>query len=586
MTLPPQKRKRGRPPKRPILSEADDSYDRGSSSSPELSAETSAKKKRRRRNNDDEFSFPASEFLLLDYDIAPLGMTRQASKEIALVSLRKRQEYEPLPSSKSEIRLATREVSSSSVETKQNGLVKSLLPRVPVASSRETSNVQSLEENSIEVVEISSQSTEDEEEHTSWQDSESVKEYIVISSQSDSDGEEQDLTKTKLKKKTRKKEKSSTVVSENGKSERRENGVGQKKGTAKLKKTLPVEDHAKKSSQWPTVDAFPPIDFSFEDNAAVSEVERDKKSSINTKNIPEVFEIEKIKVINAQTVSQTTDENSNQVTSSLLSRSLPSKFSVSKFQSVLKKSSQEKVRTPGVLDNNTKSDSVQKNTDLSGANKKKITSASAKISSAPSSPVMTSKEAGNILESNVNRRENNEIENSVTKMPIDMATSQLGNQSIGAVKRLSAKSFKGRARRTDGRPKSVRNVKKRLSVDNLTGIQPSFAASTKSPISENSTGGEMNETLGKPEKQMVASTTADLLPMQNKTSSVPLMDGDLIGAIIQDSAKIDESKFKQQTVVPSAKKEAKTQGSGNTQKNVQEELDTFKPWVSNFQCMA
>lgn len=40
----------------------------------------------------------------------------------------------------------------------------------------------------------------------------------------------------------------------------------------------------------------------------------------------------------------------------------------------------------------------------------------------------------------------------------------------------------------------------------------------------------------------MASTTADLLPMQNKTKAMPLMDGDLIGMIIQDNGKIDESK--------------------------------------------
>lgn len=568
MILPPQKRKRGRPPKQRILSEGEkQTLDRLSSSSPELSEENGAKKRRRRTNKDDEFSTPLSaQYLLLGCEIAPVGMTRQASKELALISLRKKQECESMTSIKSEARTATEEASSS--KTKQDGLAQS---EKRETDGVETKNVSS-KEDEFEVIEISSQSTEEDEEQSSSQNSERViKEYIVISSQSESEGEEegvptkpaQDSSKTPLKK--NEKETSLNVDTEKDTSEKKEDGVGKKNGFTKLKKSVPSGDRAKKNNQCSNVDMFPAIDFSNEGKAAVSEVERSKASSLNTERIPEAFEVDETKGFN----EHATDENSNQVAPPVIQKGSVAS-PLSKLQSLFKKSVQDKNAISGILDNNTMSDSQQKSKELSGAacNKKSnvtITSVSVK-----------------------NFRENNDME-AVMRRAIDMDTSHPGSQDFGTAKRRSEKSgeqsVKGKARRTEGRPKSIRAIKKRLSIDSSAEKQENFVASTKSPISENVIGAR-SEALGKPEKQMLASTTADLLPMQSKNSFVPLMDGDLIGAIIQDSGNIDESKVKSHIGAQSTKKEGKSQDGGNTQKIAQDETEKFKPWVSNFSVVS
>lgn len=88
MALPQQKRKRGRPPKQQLFSDTD-TAEQYSSTSPETSDHNTATKRRKSSIKDDEplFGISPTDFLLLDYgEIAPLGLTRQASKELALVS--------------------------------------------------------------------------------------------------------------------------------------------------------------------------------------------------------------------------------------------------------------------------------------------------------------------------------------------------------------------------------------------------------------------------------------------------------------------------------------------------------------------
>lgn len=577
MPLQPQKRKRGRPPKQRILSDVDvekQSLDRGSSSSPELSEENAAKKRRRQANKDDEFSsMMSAKFLLLGCDVAPLGMTRQASKELALVSLRKKQGCETATSSTLEVRTAT-EHDASSLERKQEFLVESE-PRETASDSVE------LKDN-FEVIEISSQSTENEGELNSSQESEPVmKEYIEITSHSESEREEEgtkpaeDSSKTKLKKRN-KRENLLTVDAEKDKIDKWEDDVGPKKEFSKLKRRYSVEDHAKKNDKYSSGHTNDPIDFSFESNSAISEVEFERTSFVNTKKNPETSTMNDFN-------AHGTDENSNQVASSGFPRSsLTSKLSMSRIRALksFQKSAQE--RNSGILGKNTSSDSEGKNTDLPGRtgisdSNVTVTSVSALKNSSTQILVVTSESARDVFESNANRRINNDMENSVTRTAsLAMDTSQEGSQDgIITAKRRSKiggqKSVHGKARRTDGRPKSVREIKKRFSVDSSLGTQQNFAASTKSPLSENLTVG-MNEALGKPEKQLIASTTAELLPKQCKPSSLPLMDGDLIGAIIQGSGKIDESKAKPQTGAPQSQKK----------NNAQDEAEKFKPWVCEF----
>ena len=580
MPLQPQKRKRGRPPKQRILSDVDgekQSLDRGSSSSPELSEENAAKKRRRQANKDDEFSsMMSAKFLLLGCDVAPLGMTRQASKELALVSLRKKQEGETGTSSTLEVRTATEH--DESLERRQEFLVESE-PRETASDSLELGSVRS-EKDNFEVIEISSQSTENEEELNSSQDSEPVmKEYIEITSHSESELEEEgaksteDWSKTKLKKRN-KRENLLTVDAEKDKIDKREDDVGPKKKFSKLKRRYSAEDHAKKNDKYSSGHTNDAIDFSFESNSAISDVEFGRTSSVNTKKNPETLKMDDFN-------GHATDENSNQVASSVFPRSgLTSKLSLSRIRALKSFQKSAQGRNSGILENNTLSDSEEKSTDLAGRtgisadSDVTVTSASALKNCSAQILALTSESARDVSESNANRRIHNDMENSVTgTRSLAMDTSQEGIQDgIITAKRRSKiggqKSVHGKARRTEGRPKSVREIKKRLSVDSSVGTQPNFAASTKSPLSENLTGG-MNEALGKPEKQSIASTTAELLPKQYKPSSVPLMDGDLIGAIIQDSGKIDESKAKPQTAAPQSQKK----------NSAQDEAEKFKPWV-------
>ena len=581
MSLLPQKRKRGRPPKQRILSDVDgekQSLDRGSSSSPELSEENSAKKRRRQANKEDEFL--SAEFLLLGCDVAPLGMTRQASKELALVSLRKKQECDTGTSSTLEVRTET-EHSALPLEWKEDSLFESEPPET-ASDIVEFDNVRFKKDN-FEVIEISSQSTENEEEPSSSQDSEPVmKEYIVITSPSESEREEEgisaksaeDSSKRKLKKRN-KRENLLTADAEKHKTHKSEDDVGPTKEFSKLKRRYSVDDHSEKYSSGHTDDL---TDISFESNSAISEVEIERNSSVNKRKNPETLKIDDFS-------GHATDENSNQVASSVFPRSgLASKVSMSRIRAMksFQKSPQEK--NLGILENTTLSDSAEeKSTDLArrtGISDSNVTVTTASVKNASAQILaLTSESARDVSESNTNRRINNDMENSMTrKTSLAMDTSQQGSASqdgVSTAKRRSKiggqKSVHGKARRTDGRPKSIRETKKRLSVDSSTGPQQNFVASMKSPLSDNSTGG-MNETLGKPEKQLIASTTAELLPKQNRPSSVPLMDGDLIGTIIQESGKIDESKAKPQT------------GAQQSQKknSAQDEAEKFKPWVCKF----
>ena len=194
MSTPPEKRRRGRPPKNRRL-ETD------SGAGTEESEGIAAKRKRGRPAKDEE-PFPQygpSDYLLLDLDeIAPLGLTRQASKELALVSLRKKQEFSPVADS--EIQGASDETSSNTKEERDED-----------SKANETSNVDPStvysEQDDFQVIEISSQSTDDERENLPQESEPAIeKEWIVISSQSDSESEQGNL-QLELSRNTRKKKK-------------------------------------------------------------------------------------------------------------------------------------------------------------------------------------------------------------------------------------------------------------------------------------------------------------------------------------------------------------------------------------------
>ena len=574
MTTPPEKRRRGRPPKHPGSEGMDEkkrlAMDESSSTSPELSEGNSAKKKRRRPPKDDEYlsRFAPSEFLLLDLpEIAPLGLTRQASKELALVSLRKKHEHDHMAETSSGTRVAIVEASSDA--TPEN-----------TAESSETSDVETStvypEQDAFEVIEISSQDSVDDEREDFSQDSEPtiIKECIVISSQSESEGEGEKLAvkstlnsaKTKLKKKN-KKEKTLTQDAGKDRVEKAENNVDKKKAAATLKKSLSVENQANKNDDHSSVDDFPPIDFSFESGTGVSQGGDDSEPFLQSSKD---FEIETIKVFDLS--GQETDENSNQVTCSLLRAELSSKLSMSKMQTLRDTIKDKTPASPGSLDNNNKCE--KKSADLSN-----ITDDSASKLS-PLSLVRGSFAENSLSEASAMRRENNEMEYAATRRSLDEDnTSQLYNQHLRAMKRLGGeRKNKGKAKRSEGRPKSHREVKKRCpSIDTTAATQQNSSGA------EYLAGPPISDAQGKMDKHNIPSTTADLLPMQNKTKSVPLMDGDLIGAIIQESGNDSDGKVKPLTSAPAAKKEGKNPNHGKTpQDKSQDEAETLRSWVSLF----
>ena len=554
MALPQQKRKRGRPPKQQLFSDTD-TAEQYSSTSPETSDHNTAIKRRKSSIKDDDslFGISPTDFLLLDYgEIAPLGLTRQASKELALVSLRKKQESEALVNSKSEVSWIISEDVLS--DTKEDDFVE---------AERQDSKQVETEENSFEVIEISSQGTEDEEEQTSSQSSEPfVAECILISSQSDSEsGKEgsttksvQHSSKTTLKKKRIKPGKSRLKNNENSNPEKVKERVQFKNDFEKLRKDS-VEELSTKNTTSAKTDAFPPIDFNSEEGAT------DKESLEKT---PEVFQIEKTKIFNEHS---STDENSNQVSPSVNPINLPSMFS--NLKSLYKETMRGKNLLPQTLEKSNKTNSEKEITDPVRSGINEVTAASIKNSNVSTLPDSFEQLQARVIEASVNKEDNSE-----TKTDTSVRCS---DSDIATLRRINEKSSKGKAKKTTGLPRSMKEMKrKRALIDSSTGVSHNAAVS---PITENITR-VMSEALVKPDKQMSASTTAELLPMQNKTSSVPLMDGDLVGAIIQDSGKIDENKTKPVPLTSAGKKDGKSDEKKGSQKKTRNKKEKHKPWVS------
>ena len=571
MSSPPEKRKRGRPPKHRLLVKdiegmAEKKSSNGNrSTSPESIEGNSTKKKRGRPPKEAveyfSSSLAPSDLLLLDLDeIAPRGMTRQASKELALVSLRKKQGHDHTVHSSSENRSASVKASS---DTKLDNSVEF----EPIDS--EASAVCS-EQDSFEVIEISSQDTVDDEQEDSSKPA-LVKEFIVISSQSESEEEVERLPlksslnsdKTKLKKKNEKLQ-SVTQDAEKSRTGKAENSLVKKKGVTKLKKSLSVENQPKVINCCANVDNFPPIEFGLESRASPNEMEPPLPSRKNQ----EGCETETSKVFGQP--EQQTDENSNQVKSLPSRADLSSKLSVSKMQ-MLRKTMKLKNKPAGDLNSDHKSDTIEKNADLSNVTDDL---AHTKKSSSKLSPMSVAEIS--VSEASAKRRENNEMEISARTSVLD-DTSQLHNQVEVAptMKRVAhEKKNKGKAKRTEGRPKSLKNnLKKRLSIDKTVATQQNFS-NTEYPL------GKINDWQGKMDKQNTISRTADLLPMQNRSNSAPLMDGDLIGTIIRESGKDTDGKGTSVATAPVTKNSEKDATSDKRHNKAQDETGNFRPWVS------
>lgn len=549
MALPQQKRKRGRPPKQQFFSDTN-TAEQYSSTSPETSDHNTATKRRKSCTKGDNslFGISPTDFLLLDYgDIAPLGLTRQASKELALVSLRKKQESVALVNSKSKVSRTTSEDVLS--DTKEDDFVE---------AKRKDSKKVETEENSFEVIEISSQGTEDEEEQTSSQRSEPfVAECILISSQSDSESGKKGSTtnsaqhssKTTLKKKRLKLGKSRLKNNENSNPDKR-------KDLEKLRNDS-VEELSTKNKTCSMIDAFPPIDFNSEDKEGATGKESSEK-------IPEVFQIEKTKIFNEHS---STDETSNQFPPSVNPINLPSMFS--NLKSLYKETIKGKNSLPQTLEDNNKTNSEKEITDFVSNGKNEVMAASMKNSNVSTLPDSFEQLQAGVIEASVNKQDNREMKTDTSV--------RCSDPDIATLRRINEKTSKGKAKNTAGLPRSVREMKrKRALIDSSTGVSHNAAVS---PITENITR-VMNEALVKPDKQMSASATAELLPMQNKTSSVPLMDGDLVGAIIQDSGKTDENKTKPVPLTFASKNDGKSDEKKSVQEKTRNQREKHKPWVS------
>ena len=342
---------------------------------------------------------------------------------------------------------------------------------------------------------------------------------------------------------------------ENSNPEKVKERVQFKNDFEKLRKDS-VEELSTKNTTSSKTDAFPPIDFNSEEGVT------DKESLEKT---PEVFQIEKTKIFNEHS---STDENSNQVSPSVNPINLPSMFS--NLKSLYKETMRGKNLLPQTLENSNKTNSEKEITDPVRSGKNEVTAASIKLNSNVSTlPDSFEQLQARVIEASVNKEDNSE-----TKTDTSVRCS---DSDIATLRRINEKSSKGKAKKTTGLPRSMKEMKrKRALIDSSTGVSHNAAVS---PITENITR-VMNEALVKPDKQMSASTTAELLPMQNKTSSVPLMDGDLVGAIIQDSGKIDENKTKPVPLTSAGKKDGKSDEKKGSQKKTRNKKEKHKPWVS------
>lgn len=538
MSTPPEKRRRGRPPKNRRL-ETD------SGAGTEESEGIAAKRKRGRPAKDEE-PFPQygpSDYLLLDLDeIAPLGLTRQASKELALVSLRKKQEFSPVADS--EIQGASDETSSNTKEERDDD-----------SKANETSNVDPItvysEQDDFQVIEISSQSTDDERENLPQESEPAIeKEWIVISSQSDSESEQGNL-QLELSRNTTKKKKEES----NTRSTETETSLGKKERTTKMRESFSVENQseAKKSDSDSSGDNFSPISFSIESRTKALQGEIDNV-------LPNLDDNEMVTGKDSDELAQETDVNSNEVKSSLLRPDVSSKLSLSKMRTLgksmkVKNLVDEKLRNP----NDTKgSVDLSPSLDANGNSNK----TDGVLSSETSQPLVRSSiDENKIEEARGTQRDTDILEISATRSSLDGDVSQLNNRVTMKRHVDMENRMKGKAKRTEGRPKSRREFKRPLLTDKPSAIHPNSNGAGGS-------AGVMTDSLAKKtdKQHIVASTTAaDLLPRQNNTKSVALMDGDLIGAIIQDSSKDDESKNKPVTSKQSnidGKTHNGTQGDG------------------------
>ena len=538
MSTPPEKRRRGRPPKNRRL-ETD------SGAGTEESEGIAAKRKRGRPAKDEE-PFPQygpSDYLLLDLDeIAPLGLTRQASKELALVSLRKKQEFSPVADS--EIQGASDEISSNTKEERDED-----------SKENETSNVDPStvcsEQDDFQVIEISSQSTDDERENLPQESEPAIeKEWIVISSQSDSESEQGNL-QLELSRNTTKKKKEES----NTRSTETETSLGKKERTTKMRESFSVENQseAKKSDSDSSGDNFSPISFSIESRTKALQGEIDNV-------LPNLDDNEMVIGKDSDELAQETDVNSNEVKSSLLRPDVSSKLSLSKMRTLgksmkVKNQVDERLRNP----NDTKGNvDLSPSLDTNGNSNK----TDGVLSSETSQPLVRSSiDENKIEEARGTQRDTDILEISATRSSLDGDVSQLNNRVTMKRHVDMENRMKGKAKRTEGRPKSRREFKRPLLTDKPSVIHPNSNGAGGS-------AGVMTDSLGKKtdKQHIVASTTAaDLLPRQNNTKSVALMDGDLIGAIIQDSGKDDESKNKPVTSKQSnidGKTHNGTQGDG------------------------
>ena len=322
-----------------------------------------------------------------------------------------------------------------------------------------------------------------------------------------------------------------------------------------MRESFSVENQseAKKSDSDSSGDNFSPISFSIESRTKALQGEIDNV-------LPNLDDNEMVTGKDSDELAQETDVNSNEVKSSLLRPDVSSKLSLSKMRTLgksmkVKNQVDERLRNP----NDTKGNvDLSPSLDTNGNSNK----TDGVLSSETSQPLVRSSiDENKIEEARGTQRDTDILEISATRSSLDGDVSQLNNRVTMKRHVDMENRMKGKAKRTEGRPKSRREFKRPLLTDKPSAIHPNSNGAGGS-------AGVMTDSLGKKtdKQHIVASTTAaDLLPRQNNTKSVALMDGDLIGAIIQDSGKDDESKNKPVTSKQSnidGKTHNGTQGDG------------------------
>ena len=576
MTTPLIKRKRGRPPKRlpvkpPTERMVENRRDEPNLASPDSDSTSGAGKKKRGRPpkkmdcEDDAASLSSTDYLLLDLDeIAPLGLTRQASKELALVSLRKKHESETFASPGSEIRSTAEDtISDVNHQTCHDSSEKA-------NKHNETFSCTSLEKNHFEIIEISSPSTVDDGDcQSSSRDSKVPrKEYIVISSNSESDGETErsPVKATNMLRPARETDQKQSLVTAEGEK------IKSKPDTGAGSLSEPKE--------FANVEVF--------NSSSISSFLLVEPSKTGVLHGEENEETQSFKELSLESTTKASEqqriENSNQVKSSVFAgktspqlllkmQKMSKSVMVSKEFSTFPSSCVSCSENEALVKQTNNENNLRKTAAVCLSLNKNFVNKQTNTADLASQKSMSTYEQNkdsdgiySLAEKTASWKDPGQGENLARFQVNQMDKSHIDNQRA-ELKKPSEKKIKAKARKTGDRCIFKKPITNRTREGSYSSTNTSAARSSPGRNSDHFPG-PMTDA----QEKFMAPTTADLLPIQNKLISASLMDGDLIGSIIQDSrSEAHNSK---------ASTEYHTTRESRSAHKAHDESDEFRHWVS------